>query len=308
MFPSRRPGQLAFLVLFHSLLFFSLQVHAAPVNATGKPTSVTTVHTTDTALGLMTETCVIVLTPIKDAQGNDAVQEVKTCSVTMQPSGSSTTSTASSTTSISASSSTSISGASSTSASSSAISSASSAARSQATSTAATSTVAETTAASSATSSSSGGIVVIVTSASSTTSASIPPTVTGSVPIVVIGTSDVPAATTSPIATTAAPDVTAAPNATAAPDVASSASSAAASGSAAAVEASPSPSAAAAFQLPGKKLSVLPIGLGVFAGISVIALIVVGLVTYERTKYRKAFRQRKLAESGATMGYGGNAV
>jgi hypothetical protein len=27
--------------------------------------------------------------------------------------------------------------------------------------------------------------------------------------------------------------------------------------------------------------------LGVFAGISVIALIVVGLVTYERTKYRK---------------------
>jgi len=41
------------------------------------------------------------------------------------------------------------------------------------------------------------------------------------------------------------------------------------------------------FTLPGKKLSVLPIGLGVFAGISVIALIVVGLVTYERTKYRK---------------------
>jgi len=52
---------------------------------------------------------------------------------------------------------------------------------------------------------------------------------------------------------------------------------------------------------------VLPIGLGVFAGISVIALIVVGLVTYERTKYRKAFRQRKLAESGAGMGYGGMA-
>jgi len=57
--------------------------------------------------------------------------------------------------------------------------------------------------------------------------------------------------------------------------------------------------------LPGKKLEVLPIGLGVFAGISVIALIVVGLVTYERTKYRKAFRQRRLAASGAEMGYGG---
>jgi hypothetical protein len=51
--------------------------------------------------------------------------------------------------------------------------------------------------------------------------------------------------------------------------------------------ANPSSSAAAAFQIPGKKISVLPIGLGIFAGISVIALIVVGLVTYERTKYRK---------------------
>lgn len=77
--------------------------------------------------------------------------------------------------------------------------------------------------------------------------------------------------------------------------------------------------------LPGKQLSVLPIGLAIFAGISVIALIVVGLVTYERTKYRRvgqysrllaharaetisqAFRQRKLAESGAAMGYGGMA-
>lgn len=75
--------------------------------------------------------------------------------------------------------------------------------------------------------------------------------------------------------------------------------------------------------MPGQKLSVLPIGLGVFAGISVIALIVVGLVTYERTKYRKvcclpfrvvcsypdmkiqAFRQRKLAEAAAPLGYGG---
>jgi len=56
------------------------------------------------------------------------------------------------------------------------------------------------------------------------------------------------------------------------------------------------------FQLPGTKLSVLPIGLGVFAGVSVIALIVVGLVTYERTKYRKAFRQRKLAEQGQAPG------
>jgi hypothetical protein len=88
--------------------------------------------------------------------------------------------------------------------------------------------------------------------------------------------------------------------------------------------ASPSASAQAAFQIPGKKISVLPIGLGIFAGISVIALIVVGLVTYERTKYRKVrctrfslihvtltwallqiFRQRKLAEQGERMGYNG---
>jgi len=48
------------------------------------------------------------------------------------------------------------------------------------------------------------------------------------------------------------------------------------------------------FTLPGKKLSVLPIGLGVFAGVSVIALIVVGLVTYERTKYRKASNRHLL--------------
>lgn len=77
-----------------------------------------------------------------------------------------------------------------------------------------------------------------------------------------------------------------------------------ATGAAAAVEASES---ADQFEVPGKSISVLPIGLGVFAGISVIALIIVGLVTYERTKYRKAFRQRKLAESGADLGYGGMA-
>jgi len=68
-----------------------------------------------------------------------------------------------------------------------------------------------------------------------------------------------------------------------------------------------SPSTSATFKVPGQSIQVLPIGLGVFAGISVIALIVVGLVTYERTKYRKAFRARKLAESGAGMGYGGMA-
>jgi hypothetical protein len=79
------------------------------------------------------------------------------------------------------------------------------------------------------------------------------------------------------------------------------------SAAAAADNQAPSASQSAAFAVPGQKIQVLPIGLGVFAGISVIALIVVGLVTYERTKYRKAFRARKLAESGAGMGYGGMA-
>jgi len=94
-----------------------------------------------------------------------------------------------------------------------------------------------------------------------------------------------------------------APAGTSAADSAAASSAAASSASAAA----PNASSQAAFTLPAKKLSVLPIGLGVFAGISVIALIVVGLVTYERTKYRKAFRQRKLAEAGQGMGYGGMA-
>jgi len=60
---------------------------------------------------------------------------------------------------------------------------------------------------------------------------------------------------------------------------------------------------AAAFDPPGKKLEVLPIGLGVFAGVSVIALIVVGIVTYERTKHRKNFRKLRQQEVNR-MGYG----
>jgi len=36
-------------------------------------------------------------------------------------------------------------------------------------------------------------------------------------------------------------------------------------------------------------------------------MIVVGAVTYERTKYRKNFRAQKLAEAGGGMAYGGMA-
>ncbi|KAF9793061.1 hypothetical protein BJ322DRAFT_1032813 [Thelephora terrestris] len=62
--------------------------------------------------------------------------------------------------------------------------------------------------------------------------------------------------------------------------------------------------AEAPFDPPGKKLEVLPIGLGVFAGVSVIALLVVGIVTYERTKHRKNFRMRRQQEVNNQMGYG----
>ena len=90
---------------------------------------------------------------------------------------------------------------------------------------------------------------------------------------------------------------------------------------------SPSPTAtpenAGAASLPGKKLQVLPIGLGVFAGVSAIALLVVGIVTYERAKHRRVslsrllpvvtesddfcpqnFRKLKLEEANNQMGYG----
>jgi len=44
----------------------------------------------------------------------------------------------------------------------------------------------------------------------------------------------------------------------------------------------------------------------VFGGITLIALVVVAYVMWERTKYRKNFRERKkLADLGAGPGYGG---
>jgi hypothetical protein len=56
------------------------------------------------------------------------------------------------------------------------------------------------------------------------------------------------------------------------------------------------------FQLPGRSLQVLPIGLGVFGGVSFITLVIVGVVTYERRKYRNLFRERKKREQVAQAG------
>lgn len=61
---------------------------------------------------------------------------------------------------------------------------------------------------------------------------------------------------------------------------------------------------AAKFTVPGRQLLVLPVGLGVFGGISAIVLIAVIIVTFERVQYRRAFRQRKMAEV-SPMGYNG---
>ncbi|KAJ3504617.1 hypothetical protein NLJ89_g7846 [Agrocybe chaxingu] len=338
MFSYPRPNQLALLVFFHYLLLFSTQVNALPLRArqaTDGPRSVTTVSTTNTPMGPVTQTCVIVFTPIKDAQGNDAVVEVKTCTITMggSPSGSVSTAAPTATDTASSSSSTSVSTTSaattaattSSSASSSTLSTqppASTVSTTSASSSVETSSAPATTVSTSASASAtaSGGPIVVIgvstvsvpatstaavstnTAATSVSTSAAASATNGNGGIVVVGVSTVsaPAQTATPAGTPT--DATAGtPTATDTTSVEPSA--VAASGSAAAVE---SPTEEAAFTLPGKQLSVLPIGLGVFAGISVIALIVVGLVTYERTKYRKAFRQRKLAESGAAMGYGGN--
>ena len=84
-----------------------------------------------------------------------------------------------------------------------------------------------------------------------------------------------PSVTTPPATQTAAPQVTI-------PSASSTSTSTVLAGAAGQASAEEEP-----FTLPGQKLSVVPIGLGVLGGISAIALIVVGLVTYERTKYRK---------------------
>ncbi|KAG2368342.1 hypothetical protein BDR07DRAFT_1391170 [Suillus spraguei] len=68
------------------------------------------------------------------------------------------------------------------------------------------------------------------------------------------------------------------------------------------------PAVQAAFSMPGRSLQVLPVGLGVFGSITGITIIIVVLVTLERVRYRRVFRERRLAEQGAMMGYTGNSI
>ncbi|KAG2150459.1 hypothetical protein DEU56DRAFT_780109 [Suillus clintonianus] len=71
---------------------------------------------------------------------------------------------------------------------------------------------------------------------------------------------------------------------------------------------SATPTVQAAFSMPGRSLQVLPVGLGVFGSITGITIIIVALVTLERVRYRRVFRERRLAEQGAMMGYTANSI
>ncbi|KAI1791289.1 hypothetical protein LXA43DRAFT_1011990 [Ganoderma leucocontextum] len=286
----------------------------------------TTVQVTNilqTSVGPMIQTCTITLDPITGDNGEPLVRETKSCTLAVAGDNASGTDGSSSLSSASGSSSTDSSSASATStatgssSASSSDSSSSSSAVSASASTTATDSSAAGTASATASSAaatatgSSGGAAISVdgTSMVAGTALSSGSTDTAAA----TGTaSSAAAATTGGSSSIAESSVATGSTGSAAADstgTATTAASALGDASTAATSAadSASSSPAAKFQLPGTQLLVLPIGLGVFAGISVIALIVVGLVTYERTKYRKAFRQRKLAESGATMGYGGMA-
>ncbi|KIM30533.1 hypothetical protein M408DRAFT_328098 [Serendipita vermifera MAFF 305830] len=273
--------------------------------ALSQPVTFQTVTTTQTQAGTITTTCNVTLSPITAADGSTQIRQEKQCKFDVSPAGGSDNQ--------SSSSSTSNGGQTQTSTSSAATETAT---ESQATQTQTTQTLSSSVSSATATATGTAPPAVSVigpgvidasstgtVSGSSSVQSSVSATATGSAPpaVSVIGPGQIPVSATGT----------------------ASQASASVSGSASLVTsvttlsngqvstAITTPTAAAAEQqaatTPGQKLEVLPIGLGVFAGVSVIALIVVGLVTYERTKYRKAFRQRKLAEAGANMGYGGMA-
>ncbi|WVQ94501.1 hypothetical protein IAU59_001580 [Kwoniella sp. CBS 9459] len=67
---------------------------------------------------------------------------------------------------------------------------------------------------------------------------------------------------------------------------------------------------AATVEIPGQKLQVLPIGLGIFGGVAGIAILVILYVTYQRRKYKKQFRDRTnaLAEKVNRFSAGGGGA
>ncbi|KAI0666685.1 hypothetical protein C8Q78DRAFT_444882 [Trametes maxima] len=268
-------------------------------------TTLQTQETIQTAVGPMLQICTIKLDPITGDKGDPLVRETKSCTVQMTSSGNNASgSNGSNGSSDSGSSSSQSAAASATSSDSNASATATSASEvpgsalpSGSTGSASGSTL--TVAPSATASASSGGSGAVSAGGFSSIDKSAVATATSA-----SGSAAATGSASASASGSASATITDSASATSTGTAVGAAASDGASGTSAADTAATS---AASFQLPGTKLQVLPIGLGVFAGISVIALIVVGLVTYERTKYRKAFRQRKLAESGAAMGYGGMA-
>ncbi|KAJ6454165.1 hypothetical protein C8R45DRAFT_1038256 [Mycena sanguinolenta] len=279
-----RPSHLAFLFLLHCLFLFLSPANAVPLvlkrqSSDNQAQTLTTQTVTSTPSGDMTQTCVIVLNPITDNNGNAAFQEIKTCKLSLAGSNNNAGSGSSSTNT------TSSSGNSSTD----------------------TSTTDTSTATSSSTTDSSsngnGGLsangVSEVPAATATDSTAA--TATDSSGASTTDSADAATATDgSNLGAAPAPSAGAVTFVSANPTANAGAAQTPVAAAEQAASASPS-----AFVVPGQSIQVLPIGLGIFGAISGIALIVVLYLTYKRRAYRKAFRARKLAEEGAAMGYGG---
>ncbi|KZT19691.1 hypothetical protein NEOLEDRAFT_1158965 [Neolentinus lepideus HHB14362 ss-1] len=285
------------LILFQLLWVFIGSADALPAGLTRTEALVRRQAASETVTtsssGPVTQTCTVTLTPITDDNGNAAVREVESCVVTPGSSAAAGAAAPTVATSAAADNAPSSSAADSAPSSSAADSAPSSPAADSAPSSAAASSAAAATSAVSSAAASVGAAVSV--DGFSSVSASVTATASASAAVSATAASAVSTASAAGASVSASANITPSAAAENAPT------------SAAAASTSTTSATQAAFVLPGTKLQVLPIGLGVFAGISVIALIVVGLVTYERTKYRKAFRARKLAEAGASMGYGGMA-
>ena len=123
---------------------------------------------------------------------------------------------------------------------------------------------------------STGSVANTGTAPAAAVATSVPPTLTGQV----VGAQTADVAASTPAVNTAQAAASDVPSAT--------------------LAASAEQASESAFQLPGRQLSVLPIGLGVTGGVSVLALGIVGFVSWERRRYRKQFRSRKMCVGAAT--------
>ncbi|KZT04580.1 uncharacterized protein LAESUDRAFT_287045 [Laetiporus sulphureus 93-53] len=128
-------------------------------------------------------------------------------------------------------------------------------------------------------------------------------------PVVVVGESSIASTavvTSAAASATATTSVAGDINNDANGDSAGSASaSSTASASAASVSKTAESDASTAIAIPGRHILIIPVGLVIFCVLTGIMLLVIFFMHFERMKYRRAFRKRRLAEQGAPMGYGG---